>query len=185
MIKIKPIKRTGLPFVAQRRTGLTLIELMVASTMATICMITVGTVFSDSQKAWNQTYTKANSSIMLDSQLASKAFEATVRKASCEKYMLDPPDAEGHSHWVEVYYYASDASTTTDRYAKLYVDGGTFYIEHGVFDPRETLGDPTTICSGVTAFNFSGSGRCIRLDMTLSNNNDDVSFISSAVPQNQ
>ena len=174
MIKMKPI----------RRTGLTLVELMVACSMSTICMLAVGAVFSDSQKAWNITYTKANSAIMLDSHLANKAFEATVRMASCEKYLLDTPDADGKSHWVEVYYYASDASTTTDRYAKLYVDGGTFYIEHGIFDPRETLAT-TPICSTVTAFNFSGSGRCIRMQMTLSDSDSDVSFISSAVPQNQ
>jgi hypothetical protein len=123
---------------------------------------------------------------MLDSHLASKAFEATIRRATSQQYLLDPPDAEGKSHWVEVYYFASDASTSTDRYAKLYVSGGTFYIEHGIIDPKETLGDPTPICNNVTAFSFSSSGRCIRMSMTLSNNNnDDVSFFCSAVPQNQ
>jgi len=153
----------------------------VASALAIICMLAVGAVFSDSQKAWNETYTKANSSIMLDSHIASKAFEATIRKASCEKYLLDTAVP---AHWVEVYYFASDTSATTDRYARLKVEGGTFYIEHGIFNPRQTL-DTTPICDNVTAFSFSGSGRCIRMQMTLSNNNDDVSFISSAVPQNQ
>ena len=162
-----------------KRTGLTLIELMVASAMATICVLAVGAVFSDSQKAWNATYTKANCSIMLDSHLASKAFEATIRKASCERYLLDSA-----GQWVEVYYFASDASATTDRYARMYVEDRTFYIEYGIFSPRETFGT-TTICNNVTAFSFSGSGRCIRMNMTLSNNNDDVSFSSAAVPQNQ
>ena len=167
-----------------RRTGLTLIELMVAAALATICMLAVGAVFSDSQKAWNTTYTKANSSIMLDSHLASKAFDATIRKASCEMYLLDTPDSEGKIHWAEVYYFASDASVTTDRYARMYVNDGTFYIEHGVISPRQTL-DTVPICNNVTAFAFSGSGRCIRMQMTLSSGSDDVSFISSAVPQNQ
>jgi hypothetical protein len=189
MKKIKPIRRTGLPFrhkasltgVAQRRTGLTLVELMVASALSTICVLAVGGVLSDSQKAWNETYTKANSAIMLDSQLASKAFEATVRRASCERYLLDSDPA---GRWVEVYYFASDASAATDRYARFTVEGGTFYIEYGVIDPRQTL-YINPICSNVTAFSFSGSGRCIRMQMTLSNNDSDVSFISSAVPQNQ
>jgi hypothetical protein len=35
---------------------------------------------------------------VLDSQLASKAFEATVRRASCERYLLDTD-----GRWVEVY----------------------------------------------------------------------------------
>jgi prepilin-type N-terminal cleavage/methylation domain-containing protein len=179
MRKIKPIKRTGLPFTAERRKGLTLIELIVASAMATICMLAVGGVFSDTQKAWNVTYSRAHEPIMVNSHLANKAFEATVRKASCEKYKID---TEGH--WVEVYYFASDASATTDRYAKMYVEDGTFYIENGVFNPRETL-ETTAICSTVTDYLFSGSGRCIRMRMTLSDDNSDVNFISSAVPQNQ
>lgn len=169
MIKIKPI----------RRTGLTLTELMLATVLAAICMVSVGFVFSDSQKAWNKTYIKANSAIMLDSHRAGKAFEATVRKASSEKYLLDP---EGR--WVEVYYFASNNSTKLDRYARLYVSGGTFNIENGIPDPKQTL-YTTTICENVTAFSFSGSGRCIRMQMTLSDNDSDVSFVSSAIPQNQ
>ncbi|MFH1369865.1 MAG: prepilin-type N-terminal cleavage/methylation domain-containing protein [Planctomycetota bacterium] len=172
MRKIKPI----------RRTGLTLIELMVALALATICILAVGAVFSDSQKAWNKTYTKANNAIMLDSHLAGKAFETTIRNASCEKYLLDP-----ESRWVEVYYFASETSATLDRYARLYVEGGIFYIQHGIPDPpgpRQTL-YTNPICENVTAFSFSGSGRCIRMQMTVSDNDSDVSFISSAIPQNE
>jgi Tfp pilus assembly protein PilE len=167
-----------------RRAGLTLIELMVASSLAIICMLAIGVVFSDTQKAWNSTYNRAHEPIMVNSHLANKAFEATIRRASCEKYMLDTPDTYGNSHWVEVYYFDSNASATTDRYAKMYVENGTFYIERGIFEPRETL-DTTAICSTVTNYSFSGSGRCIRMSMTLSNSDSDVNFICSAVPQNQ
>jgi hypothetical protein len=142
-------------------------------------MVSVGFVFSDSQKAWNKTYTKANSSIMLDSHRAGKAFEATIRKASSEKYMLD---AEGH--WVEVYYFSSDTASTIDRYARLKVEDGTFFVEHGIPSPRQTL-YTNPICENVTSFSFSGSGRCIRMRMTVSDGDSDVSFISSAVPQNE
>jgi Tfp pilus assembly protein PilE len=184
---LRPVLRSFNEGGSAAKKGLTLIELMVASAMATICVLAVGAVFSDSQKAWNQTYIKANSSIMLDSHLASKAFEATIRKASCERYLLDPA-----GQWVEVYYFASDASTTTDRYAYLHVENNTFYIDHGTTpSPRQQIGrpdpSPNPICENVDedAFSFSGSGRCIRLDMTLSNNDSDVRFFSSAVPQNQ
>ena len=184
MIKTRPIKKVDPPFVARRRMGLTIVELITASVMGVICMLAVGTVVYDSQKAWNETYIKANSTLLLDSHMASKAFEATVRKASCQQYMLDPPDENSKSHWVEVYYFASTTSEDTDRYAKLYVENCTFYIEHGVFSPRQALGT-IPICNNVTAFSFSGSGRCIRLEMTLSEGNDSVTFISSAIPQNQ
>ena len=103
MIKTRPIKKVDPPFVARRRMGLTIVELITASVMGVICMLAVGTVVYDSQKAWNETYIKANSTLLLDSHMASKAFEATVRKASCQQYMLDPPDENSKSHWVEVY----------------------------------------------------------------------------------
>jgi len=192
MIKQKKIRIHGpaLRSPLGTKKGLTLIELMVASAMATICMLAVGVVFSDSQKAWNATYTKANCSIMLDSHLASKAFEATVRNASCQQYLIDT-----NGYWVEVYYFASDASATIDRYAFLQVKDGKFYIDHGALpSPRQQSSNPdewpepqNQICENV-ADNppfFSSSGRCVRLKMTLSNNNDDVSFNSAAVPQNQ
>jgi hypothetical protein len=162
------------------RTGLTLVELITASSMATVCILAVGLVFSDSQNAWNKTYTKSNSAIMLDSHNASKAFEAAVRKATCQKYLLDTTSGQ----WVEVYYFASAASTVPDRFAKFYVDNGTFYIDRGVISPLQVL-DTTAVCDNVTEYLFSGSGRCVRLNMTLSKDNQSVTFNSSAIPQNQ
>ena len=170
MIKMKAIKRPGF----------TITELMLAVALVSTCMVSVGFVFFDNQRAWNTTYTKANSAIMLDSHMAGKAFESTVRKASCEKYLLDPDGL-----WVEVYYFASAASANVDRYARMKVESGTFKIEHGIYTPvRQTL-YTTDICDGVTAFSFSGSGRCIRMKMTVSDNDSDVSFVSSAIPQNE
>jgi len=162
-----------------RKTGFTLTELMIVTALASVCMVSVGAVFVDSQKAWNQTFQKNNSAIMVESNLATKAFEATVRKATSDKYLLDTAGL-----WVEVYYYSSATATKLDRYAKLYMTGGKFYIEGGRIDPPETL-SVSLICSSVTACTFSASGKCIRMQMTLSDNDRDVSFICSAVPQNQ
>jgi|GEM_PF-3648510 len=62
MIKIKPI----------RRTGITLIEFMVVSALSTICMISVGVVVVNDQNAWNSTYNRAHESTMISSHLAKK-----------------------------------------------------------------------------------------------------------------
>ena len=163
-----------------KNRGFSLTELMLVIALASTCMVSVGFIFLDNQRAWNDTYIKANSTIMLDSHRAGKAFDATVRKASAEKYLIDSA-----GQWVEVYYFDSEASAKIDRYARLYVTGGTFYIEHGIPDPRQTL-YTNPICQHVTAFYFTNSGRCIRMQMTLSDDNGtDVSFISSAIPQNE
>ena len=162
-----------------KNNGLTLTEVMLAVAMVSTCMIAVGSIFFDSHRAWTETYGRANSGIMLESNQAAKSFEATVRKASCEKYLLDST-----GRWVEVYYYDSKTSSKLDRYARLYVSGGTFYIEYGSLEPRQLI-DTIPVCQNVTAFSFSGMGHCIRMQMTLSTNDYDVSFVSSAVPQNQ
>jgi len=158
-----------------------MIELMIASSIALVCLLSVGTIISESQKAWNYTYNKATSSNMLDSHVASKTFEATIRKASSEKYLLDSA-----GRWVAVFYFDSDTSAETDRYAKFYVENAVFYLEYGVISPSQII-DTVPICGNVAEYNFSGSGRCIRLDMTLGdpNTGSDVSFVTSAVPQNQ
>ncbi len=162
-----------------KTTGFTLIELMIVCAMVTTCIVAVGVVFSDSQKSWNATYRRAYCDVMLDSHIASKAFEASVRRATCERYLLD-----NTGRWIEVYYFADGTSPKLDRYAKLFTTGGTFYIEYGCLDPKQTY-DVIPICENVTACTFSGAGRCIRMQMTLSDNNHDVSLIASAVPQNQ
>ncbi len=158
-----------------------MIELMIASSIALVCLLSVGTIISESQKAWNDTYTKATSSTMLDSHVATKMFEAAIRKASSEKYLLDPA-----GRWVEVFYFDSEASTATDRYAKFYVENSVFYLEYGIISPSQVI-NTVPICGNVAEYNFSGSGRCIRLEMTIGDPNigSDVSFVTSAVPQNQ
>jgi hypothetical protein len=174
MIKLFNMKRKKF-----RNLGLSLTEVMLAVAMVTTCMIAVGGIFFDSHKAWTETYGRAYTGIMLESNQAAKAFEAAVRKASCEKYLLD-----NSGRWVEVYYFNSAASAKVDRYARLYVENGTFKIEYGSIDPRQPI-DIISVCSNVTAFTFSGMGHCIRMQMTLSDNDYDVSFVASAVPQNQ
>ncbi len=160
-------------------SGFTIVELVIAAAMATISMLAISAVFSDSQKSWNATYQRAYSSVVIESHIARKAFEATIRRAVCDRYMLDD-----NGHWVEVYYFAADTSTKADRYARLYASDGTFYLDYGKLNPKETLGI-LPVCENVTACSFSGAGRCIRMSLTLSKNGRSTTLLASATPQNQ
>jgi len=163
-------------------SGLTLIELVIAAAMATISMLAISAVFSDSQKSWKATYEKAYSGVVTNSHIARKAFEATIRRAICDRYELDD---YGLGQRVEVYYFAADTSPKADRYACLYAsDDGTFCLEYGKLSPRETL-DTLPICENVTACSFSGAGRCIRMSLTLSKDGRSATLLASATPQNQ
>lgn len=166
-------------------SGLTIIELVIAAAMATISMLAISAVFSDSQKSWNATYQKAYSGVVTESHVARKAFEATIRRAVCDRYRLDD-----YGQWVEVYYFATDTSPKADRYARLYASDGIFLLEYGIYNSnlnppgKETLGT-LPICQNVTACSFSGAGRCIRMSLTLAKNGRSATLLASATPQNQ
>lgn len=161
------------------KPGFTLIELAITLAMATVSMLALSAVFSDSQKSWNTTYQRAYSGVVTESHVARKAFDATIRRAICDRYTLDD-----YGQWVEVYYFATDASLKADRYARLYASEGTFYLKYGILSPKETLGT-LPICQNVTACSFSGAGRCIRMSLTLSKNGRSATLLASATPQNQ
>ena len=162
-----------------RQSGVTLVEVTVVCAMVAICILAVGVVFSDSHKSWNQTYQRAYCDPMIESHVAAKTFEAVIRRATCERFLLD-----NSGQYIEVYYFATETSPKVDQYAKMYTSGGTFFLEFGETSPRETLGI-IPVCDNVVSCTFSGAGRCIRMHMTLTDNDHDVSLIASAIPQNQ
>lgn len=146
------------------RGGFTLIELMAATVLAIIVILGMSLILADSQRGWNRMYSRIYSKVVTDSYAAKGAFDAVVRKASKEKYLLD---AAGN--WIEVYYYADAASTSADRYARFYCVGeprGTLYVEYGRLNPRQTL-RIDVICDNVSSCDFKTSGTSVQMLLTL------------------
>ena len=98
--------------------GLTLIEVMVAVLMLGVVILGIGMVLADSQRGWNDMYSRVYSDVVTGGHVARRTFDSTIRKAGKDYVSL-----AGDGSWVEVRYYQDDTSTDFDRYARFYVDG--------------------------------------------------------------
>jgi len=166
------------------RQGFTLVEMAMVILLAAIVMSGVGVIIADSQRGWSVMYNRIYSDIVNDSYVARRAFDAVIRKASREKFSLDPAGT-----WLEVYYYADSDSTALDRYAHFYCStsqGSTtsqLNVEHGILDPKETL-FTQTICTNVSSCVFKQAGKSAQMVLTLSDGAQTFPVISAAVMHN-
>ena len=160
-------------------SGLTIVELIITTMILVIVGFAIGVVVVDAQSSWNVTYDKINSDVITDGYVARKKFDTVIRNASSQSYVLDSA-----GDWVEVYYYASDSSTVVDRYARFYVADDTLNLENGQLSPRKTL-DVETVCKNVSDCTFKQVGRSVQMILTLDNETQTNTIVSSAVAHNQ
>ena len=158
--------------------GFTLIELIIAMAITIIVVLAIGIALVDGQRGWNIQYERIYSDVVTDGYVARRKFDAVMRTASRDKFLLD--DAGG---WVEVYYYADDTSTVVDRYARFYTADGNLNVEYGQLDPKETL-SVETVCGNVSGCTFEQLGRSIQMILKLDNGKQTNTVISSAVANN-
>ena len=158
--------------------GFTLIELITAMAIMIFVVLAIGMALVDGQRGWNYMYNRVYSDIVTDGYVARRKFDAVLRKASREKFLIDPAGS-----WVEVYYFASDASTVVDRYARFYTAGGTLDIEYGQLNPTSTL-TTETVCENVSSCTFEQLGRSIQMVLKLDNGTQTNTLITSAITNN-
>ena len=159
--------------------GFTIVELMITMVVMVIILLAIGVVIVDGQHGWNITYDRIHSDVITDGYVARKKFDAVMRSASREKFVLD-----GAGGWIEVYYYANDDSTVVDRYARFYAADGDLNFEYGQLEPRSTLG-VETVCGNVSACTFKMVGRSTQMILTLDNGTQTNTIVSSAVTHNK
>lgn len=159
--------------------GFTLVELMVALAVFIIVACAVGVLLVDGQRGWNVMYGRIYSDVVTDGYVARKRFDSLIRRASGDGIVL----GEGGS-WLEVNYYSDYSLTDADRYARFYAADGDLNLEIGQLEPRATLGIET-VCRNVTACTFNLAGQSAQMILTLDNDKQANTIVSSAVPQNQ
>jgi hypothetical protein len=159
--------------------GFTIIEMMIAMLVMVIASFAIGAVIVDGQHGWSVMYDRMHSDVVTDGYVARKKFDAVMRRASSEKILVN---ADGSS--VEVYYYASDASTVVDRYVRFFESDGDLNVEYGQLNPKVTL-DVETICGNVSDCTFKQVGRSTQMILTLDNGTQTNTIVSSAVTHNQ
>ena len=159
--------------------GFTMVELMITATIMVIVGLAIGVVIVDGQTGWNVMYDRINSDVSTDGYVARKKFDVVMRSASRGQSLLD-----GDGSWIEVYSYASSASTVVDRYSRFYVSDADLNIEYGEVDPRVTL-STDTVCSNVSACTFQQVGTSTQMTLTLDNGTQTNTIVTSAVTHNQ
>ncbi|MBA7634428.1 hypothetical protein ES703_42013 [subsurface metagenome] len=158
--------------------GFTLTELIIVIAISVIVVLAVGIVLVDGQRGWSIQYDSIYSDVVTDGYVARRKFDAVMRTASRDKFLLDDAGS-----WVEVYYYADDTSTVVDRYARFYVADGNLNVEYGQLNPTETL-SVKTVCGNVSGCTFEQLGRSIQMILKLDNGTRTNTVVSSAVTHN-
>ena len=158
--------------------GFTLIELIIGTVIMIFVILAIGMALVDGQRGWNYMYNRVYSDIVTDGYVARRKLDSVLRKASREKFLIDPAGS-----WVEVYYYATDASTALDRYARFFTAGNELKVEYGQLDPITTL-STETVCGNVSSCTFNQLGRSIQTVLELDNGKQTNTIITSAVTNN-
>jgi prepilin-type N-terminal cleavage/methylation domain-containing protein len=158
--------------------GFTLIELLTAIAIMVIVILAIGVALVDGQRGWNYMYNRIYSDVVTDGYVARRKFDAVLRKASREKFLIDSAGS-----WVEVYYYADDKSTEVDRYARFYASSGKLNVEYGQLNPKAT-DTIETVCENVSSCTFKQLGRSVQMILTLDNSTQKNTLITSAVTNN-
>ena len=100
-----------------RRSGMTLVELVVGSLIAAITVLAIGFFLSDSHRSFNETYSKGLSDAAQDETVIRTAFCKVIRTASTTTTGSVGPDGE----WLEVPIYSTPGLSNPDQYALFYV----------------------------------------------------------------
>ena len=143
------------------RSGLTLIELVVAMTINLMVVLAIGALLVGGNRAWQHTYNSANKKLKQDALATTMAFGSMGRKANRLNYTIykgdgsnftpalpqtkDPQevvsgDAVEFRYWdVELDKADSsslmDVNKTATAYAFFYLDGDQLKVDYGSYPP--------------------------------------------------
>jgi len=160
------------------QAGFTLVELMITTVIMVIVGFAIGVVIVDGQTGWNTLYDRMNSDVVTDGYVVKEKFDAVMRKASRNRFVLAADDL-----WIEVYYYADASSVVVDRYARFYVTDGNLNLEVGQLEPSEVIG-VETLCGNVSACTFKQAGTSVQMTLTLDDGIQTNTIVTSAVAHN-
>jgi len=160
------------------RKGFTLIELMVATGLASTIIVGIGAVLVDSQRGWNTLYERAYSDVVTDAHVARRTFDRVVRNASSQTISLDEAGS-----WVEVYTYSDPCSPVVDLYAKFQAKNDELTLEYGDLAGGATL-SVEPICGNVSSCVFKSVGRSVQMILTLDNGSRSITVVASAIMHN-
>ena len=168
------------------KRGFTIIELVVTMVISIIVIFGIGVVLADNQRGWNKMYNRVYADVVKDGYVARKMFDSVIRKAVGGSFLMNRTEK-----WIEIYYYANDASTAVDRYARFSFNNGLGQVELVQGDWNPANGQPRvvtstqTVCSNVSSCMFNTNGQSAQMILTLDDGSQTVPVTASALMHNQ
>ena len=116
------------------RSGITLIEVIIAVLAAFILMIAITGILAAGHKNFKTMLKRTSQGVVPDAYAAKRVFDKIVRKSSIKR--LDPPEVYSSlSTDLYVYYYSNPdfifVGSIPDKYAHFYLIGTQFILDTG------------------------------------------------------
>lgn len=153
----------------KKRSGFTLIELMVTVLIASFVFLGVGVVLADAIKGYRNMFSRIHGDVINDAYAARLRFDKVCRQASAGYAEVDVSSVPS----LKVYYYSvpnfsGDADLPPDMYAEFYLNGTDLMQKTATLAGAGP--DPEILARNVTELQFSVSpdGKSAQMVMTLS-----------------
>ena len=140
----------------KKRSGMTLVELLIAMAIAIIPILAIGMLLTGAQRTWSDTYNTAHKRIMMDADAVAVTLGNIGRKSNRRAYEVytgggdnfvkaepDPGNTKAVGQAVEFRYWNAqtpdvnmmDVTETGTHYAFIYVNGADLNVDYGQVDP--------------------------------------------------
>ena len=167
-----------------KKSGFTLIEMMVTMLIAGIVMLGLANVIADAHRGYGKMYTRIHGNIVNDAYIARLRFDKICRKAVGGIAALGP-DAES----LTVVYYSvpnttEDPDLPPDMYAEFYLSNTDLLLATGAIGPN-TVPTTETVAGNVTELQFSvPDSRSVQMVMTLADPNHSITITCGSIRHN-
>lgn len=165
------------------RTGVSLIEVIIAFIAAIILLLGLTGILASGIKNYKTMYERLTSEVIRNAYEARSIFDAIVRKSSIRRCDLSSPREDAYDQMI-VYYYSDPINFNiieTDKCAWFYREGSDLILVQGdvTFSnnvPEYNWGQPVAIAHNVSFVAgvpgiFSYDGHSVQMVLTLDNEN--------------
>jgi prepilin-type N-terminal cleavage/methylation domain-containing protein len=172
------------------RSGLTLIEMMVAMLASAVMLLAVTGILAGNHKQWNQTYDRVYGNVVTEAYVTRQTFDRIVREASA--YWCTPMYAVSSSLTLYLYTNIQNMATTPplNRYATFSLRGTDLVLEEGPltgWGPTAVAGTPDStqvLAHHVTEAKFWRSGPCVHMALVIDDGKIDMPVTMTATRYN-
>lgn len=164
----------------KRKSAFTLIETAAVIAIASVLALAVGISLVDGQQQWQSISSRVFGGPTIEGLMASKAFEASVRKSVASRY-----DSDGS--YARLYYYTNPAlSVTVDGYVHFYVSQHRLKADYGnvVNGIAQEALYTTTLANDVESCTFARNGSAVEMNLKLNNGRTAMTVCCSAIQNN-